>query len=200
MVRAIKRDANGNIETDSYLSAMDKVPEVYAIIFGSGFAEKILRGDVQNSAGLTRKFMNELPDGAGKTLHAMVAHGMKTVPREVAVKDKDSICRQVLWLNRAVRFITRFLEGLAEGRTSSDAASHAYATEIKMYHGWLVGKAVGSIMSIAPNKESIIRRFGFPTEEAILLEVNTLIKELRPLVDEVLKLLDDLGSNFAEKV
>ena len=181
----IKRDDQGRIDTATYLNAMDDVSQIYSVLFSTQFIVDQLRSDINGSCETVRRCMNEMPDGAGKTLQGIVQHGMKTVPREELVSDPKSSVRGTLWLNRACAFIVALLRGLEQGGTSSDAATAAYEAELKPYHGFIAGTVVGKVMQYVPTAEEIMEKFGLQTKEEAKAQLEQLLVLWEPLVLEI---------------
>jgi hypothetical protein len=124
--------------------------------------------------------------------------------REVAGKKGDvQKCKYaangvvgLLWLNRALHYITLMVKGLHEGATSKEAARAAYNGALKPYHGWVTSKFVGAAMGMCPDKSDILKKLGITHPD----ELQRFIGLLEPIVHETLALLDSSGCNFPDKV
>ena len=200
-LRAVRRDASGNIDTASYLTAMESIAPVYAMLLSVDMAVKQLQKDINDSCANVRRSYETLPGGAGATLQGIVDYGLANRPRAELVRDPKSVVRGVLWLNRACSFITEFVAQLAAGREGVDAAKNAYVSELKRYHGFLTGAVVSKLMGFAPRRQVIHEKMcpGL-TEEEAAAQVRAFLAEMQPLTREIVAFLEEKGANFPETV
>ena len=116
------------------------------------------------------------------------------------VSDPMSTVRAVIWANRASMFIAHFIKNMIDGLEGTVAARKAYDDNLKMYHGWITGKAVGGVMSLAPKKEKIFEAMGLPSEEEANKQAKAFLDILLPLQAAIVKMLVEKNANFPEKV
>ena len=190
----------GPIDTASYLAAMEQIAPIYDCLLGAGMGSKILKGDINGTCGFLRGHLEKLPGGAGATLQGIVDYGMANVPLKKLTSDPGSTVRAVLWCNRACLFITHFIKNLIDGLDGTDAARKAYEENLKMYHGWIAGKAVGGVMSMAPAKAKIFASMGLPSEAEANAQAQAFLAVMLPLTGAIVKFLEAKGANFPDKV
>ena len=89
---------------------------------------------------------------------------------------------------------------MIDGLEGTVAARKAYDDNLKMYHGWITGKAVGGVMSLAPKKEKIFEAMGLPSEEEANKQAKAFLDILLPLQAAIVKMLVEKNANFPEKV
>ena len=214
----------GPFDTASYLAAMEypaqlcfailhtsqsshrssrmrrQIAPIYDCLLGAGMGSKILKGDINGTCGFLRGHLEKLPGGAGATLQGIVDYGMANVPLKKLTSDPGSTVRAVLWCNRACLFITHFIKNLIDGLDGTDAARKAYEENLKMYHGWIAGKAVGGVMSMAPAKAKIFASMGLPSEAEANAQAQAFLAVMLPLTGAIVKFLEAKGANFPDKV
>ena len=190
----------GPFDTASYLAAMEQIAPIYDCLLGAGMGSKILKGDINGTCGFLRGHLEKLPGGAGATLQGIVDWGMANVDRKKLVSDPMSTVRAVIWANRASMFIAHFIKNMIDGLEGTVAARKAYDDNLKMYHGWITGKAVGGVMSLAPKKEKIFEAMGLPSEEEANKQAKAFLDVLLPLQAAIVKMLVEKNANFPEKV
>ena len=69
-----------------------------------------------------------------------------------------------------------------------------------MYHGWIAGKAVGGVMSMAPAKAKIFASMGLPSEAEANAQAQAFLAVMLPLTGAIVKFLEAKGANFPDKV
>ena len=191
---------SGLIDTKTYLEVIEQVAPIYDCLLGAGMGSKILKGDINGTCGFLRGHLEKLPGGAGATLQGIVDYGMANVPLKKLTSDPGSTVRAVLWCNRACLFVTHFVKNLIDGLDGTDAARKAYEENLKMYHGWIAGKAVGSVMSMAPAKAKIFASMGLPSEAEANAQAQAFLAVMLPLTGAIVKFLEAKGANFPDKV
>ena len=189
----------GPFDTASYLAAMEQIAPIYDCLLGAGMGSKILKGDINGTCGFLRGHL-ELPGGAGATLQGIVDWGMANVDRKKLVSDPMSTVRAVIWANRASMFSAHFIKNMIDGLEGTVAARKAYDDNLKMYHGWITGKAVGGVMSLAPMKEKIFASMGLPSEAEANAQAQAFLAVMLPLTGAIVKFLEAKGANFPDKV
>ena len=117
------------------------IPAVYSVLFNVKMVVGILEGDINHGAKELTRALAEMGDEAA-TLQSI----MTAVIRDkggvegVRTSKEPTTCKSILWLNRATTFITMFIRGLHDGKESKVAASTAYDTVLKPYHGFMTKK------------------------------------------------------------
>jgi Glycolipid transfer protein (GLTP) len=79
----------------------------------------------------------------------------------------SSCTKGLLWLKRAMQFVTALLLRLAMDRavTLSAAANEAYYATLKQYHSWLVIATYVIVLKLVPSRESFLEAVGADSEE-----------------------------------
>ena len=199
---------SGPIDTKTYLEVIEKVAPIYDCLLGAGMGSTILKKDIGGTCSSMREKLEgrhsmggkDMPLEAGATLQGIVDWGMANVDRKKLVSDPMSTVRAVIWANRASMFIAHFIKNMIDGLEGTVAARKAYDDNLKMYHGWITGKAVGGVMSLAPKKEKIFEAMGLPSEEEANKQAKAFLDILLPLQAAIVKMLVEKNANFPEKV
>lgn len=193
MVRALDRcrlGKGGSIPTDRFLDVMETIPPVYEALFKRRFIISALQKDVTNAAQTVRERAAEVPEERGTTLQGMVAHELRELGGAGIRKDKVCGSHSLVWLNRASTFITKLMRGIADGAEPSAAASAAYDSVLRPYHGFVAQKVAGAAMSLCPAKPLILAGLRLPSEEVATRQMDAFLRRMEPLSAAVLEMLN----------
>ena len=166
-------------------------------------ARKQLKSDIENSLQQVKeRLVATNLDPAKVTLRELLENELK--PEVYGMeKCRDRKARSavigLLWTNRAVGFVVTFVRSLHDGKSSKDAAGDGYAT-LKKYHGFFTSKAVGTIMTAAPKREEILSKLGLTGEEMVKEKAGAFLGLIEPIVADIIKMMDELGTNFPDTV
>ena len=197
----IKLTAEGEIPTDQWLNAFcDRADKCYDILFGGGMLAGQLKGDINNSLTTVKKQYDANKDKF-VTIEQMIEIEVKARGKKDCFKDKTSACIGQLWTYRALNFLCTFMEYMVKGNlTPSQCGKQTYKDCLERYHGWLARTAVGNAMGWCPTREKIIESFLFKTQEEMAEAANRYIAVLRPLLNQVIAIMDKNDVNFPDKV
>lgn len=189
----------GEIDTASYLAAMAPIPDIYDTLLSLQVVTKFMRRDFEAHHANVRRSMVALPEGMGSTLEGIVRYGMANYRRDELARNPSSMVGGVLWMHRCAKFVTHFIRGLVDGKTSSNAAKDAYKG-LRPYHNMLTAAFVGRALALTPKRQHILQRLEFESEAAAQASMQELLAGLEPLVVSIEASLDAMGANFPEKV
>lgn len=195
--QVVRKD--GDIDVKGYLAAMDTMPPVYDILFG-GIVAGQLKGDIVGSTNTVKAAVERL--GGPSTLTALVQAELEAHGADIKkCKFKESGIIGLLWLNRAVMFITTFCANLNAGaETSKAAAVSAYEKILKPYHGWIAGGVVTMAMGMCPTIEDLYVKLEIADPEVRQEKLGGFLKLMEPLYSEILTLLEAHKANFPDTV
>jgi len=205
LLKAVDRSPSppGNINCATYLAAVDNISKVYDALFSIEMARRQLKSDIENSIDqIKERLLATRLDPRTTTLRELMENELKPEiygPEKCRDRKARSAVIGLLWTNRAVGFVVVFMRGLHDGLSAKDASNMAYAT-LKQYHGWLTSKAVGTIMTAAPKRETILETMGIASEAQGKQLIGPLLELIEPLVADIIVMMDALGCNFADKV
>ena len=200
-LRAVRRDASGSIDTASYLTAMESIAPVYAMLLSVDMAVKQLQKDINDSCANVRRSYETLPGGAGATLQGIVDWAREQVARRAGARPKvggawRAVAQpRVLVHHRVCGPARRRPRGRRRGeecvRERAQAATTASST----------GAVVSKLMGFAPRRQVIHEKMcpGL-TEEEAAAQVRAFLAEMQPLTREIVAFLEDKGANFPETV
>ena len=197
--RVHRMPGSGEIETASYLAAVAPIPEVYEVLLSLQVVSGFMRRDFDGHVANVRRSMLKLPNGEGATLQGIVRYGMAHYDHGELARNPHSMVGSVLWLHRAVKFVTQFLRGLANGLASSQAAKDAYK-DLRPYHNMMTAAFVSRALGLTPKRKNILQRLKIESEEAAHAQLCVLLEAMEPLVDTVERALEQLGANFSNRV
>ena len=159
-----------------------------------------LKGDINNSLNTVKK-QYEANKEKFTTIEKMIELEVKTRGKKECFKDKTSACIGQLWTYRAMNFLCTFMEYLVKGGlTPGQCGKQTYKDCLERYHGWLARTAVGNAMGWCPTRENIIEKFLFETDAEMIEAANRYIAVLRPLLNQVIAIMDKNDVNFPDKV
>ena len=196
-LRKVKRRRNGEIDTTTYLHAMEGIPEVYDMLLSPRVVSSAMRRDVNGHAANVRRSLERHP--GSDTLQGIVRYGVQHYDRETLSRNPGSIVGGVLWLNRATTFIAAFIRGLYEGLEAHHAASAAY-DGLRIYHRPLTSAFVSRATSLCPKRASILERMSFPDEATARSQLKTFLGLMEPLTRDIRSSLEAMGANYPDRV
>lgn len=195
-LRKVKRRRNGEIDTSTYLHAMEAIPDVYDMLLSLRVVSSAMRHDVNGHAANVRRSSERF--AGGDTLQGIVRYGIRHYDRETLARNPASVVGGVLWLNRATTFIAAFIRGLYEGKESNRAASEAY-NGLKIYHRPLTSAFVSRATSLCPKRDLILERM-FPDEATAKSQLKTFLGLMEPLTRDIRSSLEAMGANYPDRV
>ena len=196
----IKRRRDGGIDTESYLSAMAHIPEVYDSLLSLQVVTAFMRRDLHGHMENVRRSMLAIPHGQGATLQGIIHYALATQHHRELSRKTTSMVGGVLWLNRATTFIAAFIRGLADGLDSRDAAARAYDSSLRMFHSTVTAAFVSRATSLCPDRTQILERMHLRSEDVGKQQLNAFLRAMEPLVVEIREFLDRAGANFPDRI
>ncbi|CEM34397.1 unnamed protein product [Vitrella brassicaformis CCMP3155] len=159
---------------------------VYDKLFGAGMISKILKDDLSGTADKVRHRFLEQP-AVNETIRTMVEAEIAHKGPDAILEDKKSGTRSTLWLKRALDFVCTFLELLLlkPDHSSKKCAQETYTRVLEPYHGFWARNICSMAMGLVPSREELLKRFGYRSLEEATREVNALLCQLRPVVNEI---------------
>eukprot|EP00922_Rhytidocystis_sp_ex-Travisia-forbesii_P041208 GHVS01061528.1.p1 GENE.GHVS01061528.1~~GHVS01061528.1.p1 ORF type:complete len:268 (-),score=35.54 GHVS01061528.1:125-889(-) len=196
------KDSGGKIRTLELAMAARTIVPVYGTVFGENMVSSNLKKDIENSSSKVVLALEKFKD-EGQYIEEFILFEIQQ--RGVEELRKDSTCgvKNLLWMQRALDFIMSFLELLMMGgpETSSKAcAIEAYDKVLKNYHGWLVSRMVTMSFNLCPARQNLLEKLGFPDEADAKSKAAGLMASVRPVLDEVHKLLESQNCIFPDKI
>ena len=161
---------------------------VFDLISGMGMAKSDMQGNattVTNAAnGSADVTLQQLVDGE---LDATGANH-----KAISTNGKTTACA-LLWLLRALNFILKMLQELMSSQTIelSDAVYKGYEASLKKHHGMVVRGTFNVAVKAAPYRKTFVAKLG-PSEDEVFAA-------LRPVVDEIQKMVDGLQQYLVSK-
>mmetsp|Transcript_19346 Transcript_19346/g.58475 ORF Transcript_19346/g.58475 Transcript_19346/m.58475 type:complete len:209 (+) Transcript_19346:161-787(+) len=98
-----------------------------------------------------------------------------------------SATKGILWLKRAMEFVTALLQRLRDnrGETLPAAASEAYTETLYKYHGWVTSAAFTVALKLAPSRETFFQQFDLPPGADLMEQMQTCLKAFCPVLAAV---------------
>lgn len=195
-------DSENKVITPKMSDAANSIAPVYDTVFGAGIVSNNLKKDIENSSSKVRAAYENNPKETN-TIDKLITYEIETQGVDILRKDSNSGVKNLLWMNRALNFIVTFLEKCMITdceKSSKQCATEAYNDILKPYHGIIVSSVVTMAFNLCPSREQLMHRFGYEDEALAKQKVNQLVTAVRPVVEIVLKLLEDAGCNFTDKV
>ncbi|KAK9824601.1 hypothetical protein WJX72_011621 [[Myrmecia] bisecta] len=112
-----------------------------------------------------------------------------------------SCTKGLLWLTRALQFLTDLLRRLYEDRAIavSTAASDAYYATLHQYHGWITSSAFILALKLAPSREGFFAKLGTPGEQ-MMTEMKEFLDAFVPFLTDSHMFLKEHGLDDPTKV
>eukprot|EP01069_Polyplicarium_translucidae_P000996 Polyplicarium_translucidae@DN1481_c0_g1_i1.p1 len=204
---AAARGEGDKVFTVKLCEAARLLAPVYVLIFGDNLVSKTLVADVLGHAEGTQ-VSAELKPKEYHTIEGLVAGLVAEHGVEALRQDIYSGVSELLWLNRGLEFVAKFLGSVAEassvdgdGTALNVLAREVYDQVLRPYHGWLVGGVVSAAFKLCPSKEDLMRYLGFDAadEESARQCVNVLLQQSLPCVSHITDVLERHGCNFPDK-
>lgn len=160
------------IETKSFLDAASEVVPFFDVLGPTAFAP--VKSDINGNIKKLREKFAKDPEKF-KTLQDIVESEIV----ENSTKVKNSATDALLWLKRALQFITVFLREVLTGEEDLvKCAKKAYENSLKRYHGWMVQGVFSLAMKAVPYRKDFIDKLGRRK-----VDEETVLKEMKECVD-----------------
>jgi len=197
-VDALKRDADGNLTTESFTILCEGNQAVFSIIF-NGMFTSVIGGQLQSSnkdgCAQIRKDMAAI-GAESETIVGMVKHQIAALGVEQCGKPGvRNATKSFLWLCRELTFICTLLRLLKEGMESSKAGVEAYQIAIEKYHPYALQKVVKTAVGYVPKISKILEAMNLSEEEG-RKQVDLLTPALAKVLEEVMGILEKENANF----
>lgn len=117
------------------------------------------------------------------------------------VQESNSGCTKgLLWLCRAMQFMVGFMRCLVDdpNLTMYEAVSSSYQTVLAPYHSWITGSVFSLALKVVPNRDTFFTQLGTGTQTETM--VRDYCNRMSPLLQHILKFMDEHGVNFPDKV
>eukprot|EP00930_Biecheleria_cincta_P065872 TRINITY_DN5178_c0_g3_i1.p1 TRINITY_DN5178_c0_g3~~TRINITY_DN5178_c0_g3_i1.p1 ORF type:complete len:347 (-),score=97.88 TRINITY_DN5178_c0_g3_i1:331-1371(-) len=204
LFRQIRREPKppGSIQCASYFRAMEAMPGIYDALFSVQLVRSQLKGDIENNLGeIKERLADANMDAESTTLREIMLHDLQKVGLDnVRLHRQRSAIWGQLWVNRASKFIFTFLRQILEGKSGKQAAEAAYDT-LRPFHGWMTRNFVGMAMTAAAiSREGLIEKLDLPDEATAMKEMSNFLTLGEPIVADILELMEELGTNFPDRM
>jgi len=197
-VDTLKRDADGNLTTESFTILAEGNQAIFSVIF-NGMFTSVIGGQLQSSnkdgCAQIRKDMAAIGAGA-ETIVGLVKHQIAALGVEECGKPGvRNATKSFLWLARELNFICSLLRLLVGGMESSKAGVEAYETALVKYHPYALQKVVKTAVGYVPKIGKILEIMKLSEEEGFK-QVNALVPALDKVIEEVMGILEKENANF----
>lgn len=190
------KSADGKIQTQELLDVCRSVlPIVGKLGTGFGLVKHDVGGNIDRLAACAAtKTDAYLPD-VFQMVRDDVAAGTHT--------GGSSVTKGLLWLKRAMEFITALLDKLYADRqmSLSQAASETYYATLQQYHGWIVTGTFTLALKIVPSREHFFEKVGLQAEDdAVMQQLHAFCSAFSTVLGEVQAFLAQQGLDDPAKV
>lgn len=204
LFRRVRREPKppGSIQCASYFRAIERMTGIYDALFSVQMVRSQLKSDLENNLGeIKERLAAANMDAETTTLRELMLHDLNKVGIDkVRLHRERSAIWGQLWVNRASKFIFTFLREILEGKTGTKAAETAYAT-LQPFHGWFTRKFVGMAMTAASvSREGLLAKLEFPDEATAMKETKIFLELGEPIVADILELMEEMGTNFPDRM
>lgn len=176
--QALPEDAaTGAIPTLAFLQACRGIPAFLDVLGSTAFAP--VKSDINGNIGkLTARLQEDPLQNA--TLQGMVR--LEIMKRTTTAK--NSATDALLWLKRALEFISVFLSEVAEANDESlsGPATKAYAQTLSRFHGWMVRGIFNLAMKSVPYRSDFLKSLGPAPSDAVLADMREFTVTLSSLL------------------
>jgi len=123
--------------------------------------------------------------------------------------DSSSCTKGLLWLKRAMQFITELLNLLSFSTntseppmTMSDAVTQSYASTLQPFHGWIVGSTFTIAFKLAPTRDSLFEKLGVVNKQGSegMTQMAEFCEEYGSILKEIHEYMESNGLNDPAKV
>ena len=160
----------GDANVAKLIVSLESLSPLYPLFFGEGVVLGVLQKDLIKHISELRGPPVESPaTKSPTTIRDIVDEERKLGPFHVkAVGKVGNRHVGILWLDRTLRFIHAFLQGLTlGGKTSSvESARAAYSAVLKPYHSWTLAAFVSSALGVVPSRDLLLARFKISPSDA----------------------------------
>lgn len=167
---------------------------------GTGFA--LVKSDVGGNIDRLEKKAETNPDLYNPDIFEMIRIEVK----DGTAAGASSCTKGLLWLKRAMEFITALLSRLLENPTISlsEAASETYYETLQQYHGWIVTGTFTVALKLCPSRdylfESIMSDTPIGNDSDLLSDMKVFLEEFGSIIQEIHTFLSDNGLDDPTKV
>lgn len=114
----------------------------------------------------------------------------------------------LLWMRRSISFQVAIFEALLAGgetATLPAATGKAYADELEVYHGWLLKKIFGKVISSSPSRESFAEKLApnvidSMRQVVVDRDMATFCEKLNPILEQWKSVYAELDLEDVRKV
>mmetsp|Transcript_20289 Transcript_20289/g.48317 ORF Transcript_20289/g.48317 Transcript_20289/m.48317 type:complete len:203 (+) Transcript_20289:87-695(+) len=185
---------DGKIKTSKFLEGCSCVLPIVDKL-GSGFS--IVKSDINGNITRLSTFASKDPVKYEDYFQIVRDDTSGLQPGKYA--GNTSVTKGMLWLKRALQFITGLIEKLLSdpSKTVSQAASETYKATLSKYHGMLTSGAFSVALKIVPSRESFLAKLQCENPEA---DLGKLVQLLSPILQEIDAFLIECGQDDPAKM
>ncbi|OII77824.1 hypothetical protein cand_013400 [Cryptosporidium andersoni] len=203
MAYSITGDKDSNIIPlmEGICTAALSVVSLYPKILGENFICTILKDDLIGSSSASLKlWQQDCPET--RTVEEFLIREIDIHGLEELRSNRSSAVVKFLWMIRALNFIFKFLENTVTGNSDNlfSAATNAYTTALKPYHGFMKAGIVNLALQLCPSRIKFMGALGFQDMDVALDICRRLIQVSKPCIEQVNCLLIKYNCNFPDKV
>lgn len=181
---------DGTIKTEPFLKAAKQIVPFFDVL---GTAYKPVKSDIDGNVVRLTKRYESAPDKF-PTLRSILDDEIQRKCSE----NKDSATQGLLWLKRALEYLTMFLRLIVEdhkaGKKSENIgpfAKKAYEDTLKKYHSWLIQKIFGMVYLAVPYRKDLLKSLSEDksiSDDQVITDMNDYIE----VIEVNLKVLQDM--------
>lgn len=189
------------IRTKEVAVAARTVVPMYDSIFGKGILASTLKNDIENSSGKVEDARALFP-AERQYIEEFVLHEIGQRGVDYIRKDHNAGVKNLLWMKRALDFIISFMEKCILGDptlTSKECAREVYNRILQPYHGWTLGSLIKMAFNLCPSRDTLLIKLGFTDLDVAKEKAKLLLACVRPVIDEIDRLLKENHCNFPDK-
>ncbi|EDQ93031.1 uncharacterized protein MONBRDRAFT_30960 [Monosiga brevicollis MX1] len=140
---------DGGIATEPFLDACAALVPIFDALGSTAFAP--IKSDINGNIKKLRGWHEKDPAGTA-TLEGMVTKEIDAKTTTASGSATDAL----LWLKRALSFISVFLRELVAGAEPATAATTAYGETLRKYHNFLVRGIFSVAMRACPTRKKLM--------------------------------------------
>ncbi|CAI7744653.1 unnamed protein product [Closterium sp. NIES-53] len=177
----LERFAKLKDEEGEYLTVnfLDICRLILPIVDKFGTAMSIIKTDISGNISRLQKAY----DGDKESYIRLY----ELVRKEVATGkplDPNGNTSGLFWLTRALDFVIHMVDGLEQHTdwSVSHAATVAYETRLKKYHGWITQQAFAVVLKFCPERSYFYKQLG---DDSVHGELQELVAKFEPICKEL---------------
>lgn len=163
--RASEATLGGDADVGKLILSFEALSPLYPLFFGEGIVLGVLQKDLIKHIS---EFRGPSDAKSNMTVRDVISEERKLGPFHIkAVGKVGNRHVGLLWMDRTMRFIQAFLQGISAGdKTSIECARAAYSAVLKPFHSWTLSAFVSTALGVVPSREILLSRFKIAPSDA----------------------------------